>query len=243
MPSILNATTSSGLVTSADNSGSLQLATNNGTTAVTIDTSQNVGVGTASPTARLHAQVSSGNTIARFVNTTSTGGELGELVLASPNRPAVRMNFQTSVDSNGFFNYDSSEYKFFANSGGSAVERMRLDSSGNLLFNSGYGSVATAYGCRAWVRFNGTGTVSILGSGNVSSITDNGTGQYTVNYSTSLPDTNYSIVTNLEYAQAQTRGVLSGPYSFATSSTALTCRNIEDNTYEDATTLSVAVFR
>jgi hypothetical protein len=54
MPSILNATTSSGLVTSADNSGSLQLATNNGTTAVTIDTSQNVGIGTASPSTKLN---------------------------------------------------------------------------------------------------------------------------------------------------------------------------------------------
>jgi hypothetical protein len=54
MASILNATTSSGLVTSADNSGSLQLATNNGTTAVTIDTSQNVGIGTTSPAAKLH---------------------------------------------------------------------------------------------------------------------------------------------------------------------------------------------
>ena len=52
MPSTLNATTTNGLVTSADNSGSLQLQTNNGTTAVTIDTSQNVGVNTASPTTK-----------------------------------------------------------------------------------------------------------------------------------------------------------------------------------------------
>jgi hypothetical protein len=63
--------------------------------------------------------------------------------------------------------------------------------SGNLQFNSGYGSVATAYGCRAWVNFNGTGTVAIRGSGNVSSITDNGTGDYTVNFTTAMPDVNY----------------------------------------------------
>jgi len=50
MASIINATTTNGLSTSADNSGSLQLATNNGTTAVTIDTSQNVGIGTTTPT-------------------------------------------------------------------------------------------------------------------------------------------------------------------------------------------------
>lgn len=46
--------------------------------------------------------------------------------------------------------------------------------------------------CRAWVNFNGTGTVAIRGSGNVSSITDNGTGDYTINFTTAMPDANYS---------------------------------------------------
>jgi len=64
--------------------------------------------------------------------------------------------------------------------------------AGTLQFNSGYGSVATAYGCRAWVSFNGQGTVAIRASGNVSSITDNGAGDYTVNFSTSMPDNSYS---------------------------------------------------
>jgi len=73
------------------------------------------------------------------------------------------------------------------------LERMRLDASNNLQFNSGYGSVATAYGCRAWVNFDGTGTVAIRASGNVSSITDNGTGDYTVNFATEMPDRNYSV--------------------------------------------------
>jgi hypothetical protein len=62
-------------------------------------------------------------------------------------------------------------------------------------FNSGYGSVATAYGCRAWVTFNGTGTPAISGSGNVTSITDDGTGRYIVNFTTAMPDTNYATVT------------------------------------------------
>ena len=55
------------------------------------------------------------------------------------------------------------------------------------------------YACRAWVNFNGTGTVVIDGSGNVSSITDNGTGDYTVNFTTAMPDVNYvvSLVTSL----------------------------------------------
>ena len=75
---------------------------------------------------------------------------------------------------------------------------MRLDTSGNLLFNSGYGSVATAYGCRAWVNFNGTGTPAIRASGNVSSITDNGAGAYSVNFTTAMPDANYAAVGSTE---------------------------------------------
>jgi hypothetical protein len=47
--------------------------------------------------------------------------------------------------------------------------------------------------CRAWVNFNGTGTVAIRASGNVSSITDNGVGDYTVNFTTAMPDANYAI--------------------------------------------------
>ena len=60
-----------------------------------------------------------------------------------------------------------------------------------LSINAGYGSNAAAYGCRAWVNFNGTGTVAIRDSGNVSSITDRGTGLYTVNFATAMPDINY----------------------------------------------------
>jgi hypothetical protein len=51
---------------------------------------------------------------------------------------------------------------------------------------------APIYAARAWVNFNGTGTVAIRASGNVSSITDNGTGNYTVNFTTAMPDANYS---------------------------------------------------
>ena len=52
---------------------------------------------------------------------------------------------------------------------------------------------APLYMCRAWVNFNGTGTVAINASGNVSSITDNGTGNYTVNFTTAMSDANYSV--------------------------------------------------
>ena len=158
-------------------------------------TNDRVGMGTNSPLTKLDVLVDSGNTIARFRNNNSTVGTLGEVQFIAPNRPAFRFNFQTSIDTNGFINYDTREFKFFAdNSSGSAVERMRLNSTGDLLFNSGYGSVATAYGCRAWVNFDGTGTPSIREDGNVSSITDRGTGAYTINFTTAMPDANYSVV-------------------------------------------------
>lgn len=53
------------------------------------------------------------------------------------------------------------------------------------------GGEAPIYACRAWVNFNGEGTVAIRASGNVSSITDNGTGDYTINFTTAMTDVNY----------------------------------------------------
>lgn len=53
---------------------------------------------------------------------------------------------------------------------------------------------APRYACRAWVNFNGTGTLAIRASANVASITDNGVGDYTINFTTAMPDANYSVV-------------------------------------------------
>jgi len=66
------------------------------------------------------------------------------------------------------------------------------DSDALDLFNAT--GTAPVYACRAWVNFDGIGTVSIRDSGNVSSITDNGTGDYTINFTTAMPDANYSAV-------------------------------------------------
>jgi len=59
--------------------------------------------------------------------------------------------------------------------------------------NGSFGSWQLDVGCRAWVNFNGTGTVAIRASGNVSSITDNGTGDYTVNFSVAMLGSNYAV--------------------------------------------------
>ena len=116
------------------------------------------------------------------------------------------------------------------------------DSSGNLSFNSGYGSVATAYGCRAWVNFNGTGTVAIRASGNVSSITDGGTGTYAVNFTTAMPDSDYSCVTTACDAGGA-RGTLSKD-SYSTTSAALSALRFTTSvSVVDFNACNVAIFR
>ena len=115
-----------------------------------------------------------------------------------------------SVDSSKI-NYPLTTFSSTGIDDNASANALTIDSSSNLQFNSGYGSVATAYGCRAWVNFDGTGTVAIRDSGNVSSITDNGTGDYTVNFTTNMPDTNYCVVAsggqNTTYANNVTRTV------------------------------------
>jgi hypothetical protein len=91
--------------------------------------------------------------------------------------------------------------------------------SGDLSFNSGYGSAAVAYGCRAWVNFNGTNTVAIRASGNVSSITDRGTGQYTINFNIAMPDSDYLAMAQSGNNTSSTTNVNRiSPYSRSTTS-------------------------
>lgn len=56
--------------------------------------------------------------------------------------------------------------------------------------------------CRAWINFDGTGTPAIRGSFNVSSITDNGTGDYTINFTTVMPDANYAVTASCSNASS-----------------------------------------
>jgi len=210
-----------------------------------INSSGNVGIGTTSPTGRLS------------VTGTSTGSQLTALTLSNEGLTAsstVRLNFLTGEDGTAGRTRalieasspatNDGALAFYTRSAGSTAERMRIDASGNLLFNSGYGSVATAFGCRAWVNFNGTGTVAIRASGNVTSITDNGTGQYTVNFTNAMPDVNYSVAASAEKTSGQARpdcivGVMTG--GAATGSVAI--GTVTTGAFTDFPTVSVTIFR
>lgn len=69
----------------------------------------------------------------------------------------------------------------------------------NVLDQAGTGQPSIDGLAKAWVNFNGTGTVAIRASYNVSSITDNGTGIYTVNFTTAMPDASYTTFVNSEF--------------------------------------------
>jgi len=142
-----------------------------GTETARFDANGRLGIGTASPSSPLHVEANFNTEFGvRFKSTAGSDHEYG---------------FRTVGTNAGTL-----ELASITNSNSTLAS---FDNGGNFGFNSGYGSVATAYGCRAWVNFNGTGTVAIRGSANVSSITDNNTGDYNVNFTTAMPDGNYSV--------------------------------------------------
>jgi hypothetical protein len=104
---------------------------------------------------------------------------------------------------------------------------------------------APSYSARAWVNFNGTGTVAIRESGNVSSITDNGTGDYTVNFTTAMADANYSAV--IGWRVFSSVNIRAGGFNNYTTSSVDVYGGYRGGsnafTAEDATYVSVAIFR
>ena len=120
----------------------------------------------------------------------------------------------------------------------------------------GLNSTGTApiYAARSWVNFNGTGAVAIRSSGNVSSITDNGVGNYTVNFTTAMPDANYAVVGSVAGSTgvgaagnnviAEAIGVAGTSYSNKTTSSVqiLTSDNNNDSLI-DAFSANIAIFR
>ena len=101
--------------------------------------------------------------------------------------------------------------------------------------------------CRAWVNFNGTGTVAIRADFNVSSITDNNTGDYTVNFSNALPDGNYSLTGSAGDTSVSTNSLpgIRPAAAFATGSVRFTVIFASGATSNvgDYTQVSVAIFR
>jgi hypothetical protein len=96
--------------------------------------------------------------------------------------------------------------------------------------------------CRAWVNFDGTGTVAIRASFNVSSITDNGAGDYTVNFTTAMSDANYAACSTAAAGSSASLNIAIGTVSYAASNVRLLAEG-SDGTDADISFVSVAIFR
>ena len=184
MASIINATTTAGVSVQGDNSGSLQLATNNGTTAVTVTTAQNVGIGTTTPT--------DDGGYGKIVDIYgSTGGALYLHTSTATNYAFLgKYNASTQLADSG-----SAGLTFATASGSTPIERMRIDSSGYLIVGgtsqigqiSGYFNGAAVSGIGLQTSRASTGSNFMVFNNNAGNIAGfiqhNGT--TTVNYSTS----------------------------------------------------------
>ena len=97
--------------------------------------------------------------------------------------------------------------------------------------------------CRAWVNFNGTGTVAIRASFNVSSITDNSTGNYTVNFTTALADANYAVTIGTMNIGTNTNTANNIHSGAAPTTTAFRIEHVENSATTDTSYINAAVFR
>ena len=185
----------------------------------------------------------------------------GLLYLQSSTNPCFRMGYG-GANALHEITWDSSDLVISADRGNAVSsnlifkndgsEKARIDSAGQLHTLSTGGVVRAAYAARAFVNFNGIGTVAIRGSGNVSSLTDNGVGLYTVNYTTAMSNTNYCAqVTGVNSTSGNTNNTVCGIYapttigvgaaSLTTASVRISCRSSSGNQV-DNDCLNVTIF-
>jgi hypothetical protein len=235
----------------------------------------------------------------------------GTTGISSVDGTASNPSYEGADSNTGIF-FPAADTIAFAEGG---VEVGRFDSSANFQFNSGYGSVATAYGCRAWVNFNGTANTNLSGtysqsgttvtvtatahglivgssiysdittgtgvdgvytvatvadantftytagtslttsgnitlirstiraSGNVSSVSDNTTGDYSVNFSVAMPDANYTTVCLNTQASGNAPVNTSINTSRTSSASVVHITTSQGATRLDSSLVQIAVFR
>jgi hypothetical protein len=201
------------------------------------DSTGNLGIGTSSPAAKLDV-----DGIAVLVGTKTASSGLGGNIRMRNDTGTVQW---TAGILGGV---GATDWSVFNNV--SSAIHLNLTTSGNFQFNSGYGSAATAYGCRAWVNCAGNGSTgtnqTIRGSGNVSSVAHPSSGVYLLNFSSEMPDTNYSVVgmaTSTTTAASATDNQTVSVYNYATGSFNFYVSDASANTFQNSGTINIAVFR
>jgi hypothetical protein len=200
-----------------------------------IDSSGNVGIGTSSPSAKLTV-VDGGST---FVSVDANG--YPRFTQSSGSAQLGLFRSSTSAGG-GYIGGDATNCFDVRDS--AFTSRFQVAQNGQLLgVVAGTTTMRSLYPCQVWVNFNGTGTVAIRGSGNVSSITDHGTGQYTVNFGTAMPDANYACVLTTSDSPSGSTNMNIQSGTAAPTTSGIRIFNNWNGTAYDQAIVTVAIFR
>jgi hypothetical protein len=245
----------SGNATTATTAGSAATLTTGRTIAITGDLAYtspsfngSTNVTAAGTLATVNANVGSFTNASVTVNAkglvtaASSGAAAGTVTSVSGTGTVSGLTLSGTVTTSGSLTLGGTISTLNQNTTGSSGSVTGNATGSTFGFNSGFGSVATAYGCRAWVNFNGTGTVAIRASGNVSSITDNGTGDYTVNFTTAMPDANYNAVGISNDGSGGSTSV-SGVFTYGTTTFRFQTVDCSGNADVDCANVNISIFR
>ena len=198
-------------------------------TAITINSSEQVGIGTGSPTSPLHVLASSaGQTVAKF---------------ESNQAGAVAVEIDADADRDSFLRFQeagTNRWDFFAQgSSGTNELNIRNQSGTNLIQFKQDGRGLSQFTAKAWANWNGTGTPAFRDSHNCSSLTDVSTGNYRINFSNNMANTNYCPVAN---GNAENTWLGAGTHANGIEVAYVAVYHVENNNSTDTSINNVLVF-
>ena len=189
-----------------------------------IDSLGNLGIGgITTPLSRLDALTAGGSCLGTFRNGTTT----------------AQVGVTSSGGGQAYFGSTTNHLTRLIQNG---TTQLQISTTGLVQMDNGYGSLQTFYGCRAWVNFDGTAVTIGSGraNGNVNSITDNGTGDYTINFTNAMPDANYAAIATC--SQNDSAGRIAVVFNYLTTSVKVGTRDAAFALF-DASIVNVAIFR
>ena len=203
-----------------------------GSEKVRINNNGQIGINTTSPDTFIH--VGSATTNTHFLKfEADMGAETNRVLnIFGPDtaNSTAPFTFQTG---NGYLFKCDAEHSF------------EIDSNRIVKVNNGFGSLAPIYGIRAWMRYRGD-TNALDGSANVSSVTDNATGDFTMNFTTAMSDANYAVIGEVGYNDSSINTAItsSGTHQAPTTTTMRFCVGVNYNSsLSDERYISIAIVR